>query len=71
MKICNSFNDFNIDFLSTLGFLSEIMGQRPSDLIGWKDEEDFFERVMFDIKCINIMQEDKEREYRKQERKMR
>ena len=47
------------------------MGQRPSDLIGWKDEEDFFERVMFDIKCINIMQEDKEREYRKQERKMR
>jgi hypothetical protein len=36
-----------------LGSLAKDTGNRPSDLVSWTDEEDWFNRLMFDFNIMN------------------
>ncbi len=38
--------------LDQLGMIAFVCGQRPSTLLGWTDEDDWFERFQFDGKVI-------------------
>jgi len=36
-----------------LGSLAETTGERPSTLVSWTEEEDWFGRLMFDMEVIH------------------
>lgn len=48
-----SFESLNKDFLFSLAVVGGEFGERPSTLIGWTVEEDTYERLMFDMKCLS------------------
>ena len=36
-----------------LGEISTSLGQRPSSLFGWNDEDDWLARLLFDMRVVN------------------
>ncbi len=52
-----------------LGSLSETLGKRPSEFFEWNDEEDWQERLLFDMKIISTYKEAESREIEKSKRR--
>lgn len=44
---------WNDDVASALGSLCEVTGSRPSDMIGWTDPDDIFDRLFFDMFIVS------------------
>lgn len=52
-----------------LGALSEITGTRPSAFFGWNEEDEWLDRLMFDLKVVGIMKKEEKRQYDDAKRK--
>lgn len=55
----NYFELWNDDVASALGALCEVVGSRPSDIIGWSDPEDMFDRLFFDMYIVGKIKRSK------------
>jgi len=52
-----------------LGSLSETLGKRPSEFFNWNSEEEWQERLFFDIKVISEYKEAESKEINKSKRR--
>jgi len=55
----NSFGLLTKDVAAGLGALADVTGQRPSSLFEWNNEDEWYDRLMFDmnvLKMYNIKQ---------------
>ena len=52
-----SFGFYKNELKVALGSVAETTGQRPSTLISWTEEEDWFGRLMFDMDVIRCFRE--------------
>jgi hypothetical protein len=51
--------------------LAEITGQRPSDFFEWTDEEDWMERLMFDMQIVGLTKKEEQKRIDKASKKKR
>lgn len=49
--------------------MSEITGQRPSDFFAWTDEEEWIERLMFDLKVVGLTKKEEQKRLDKAKKK--
>lgn len=54
-----------------LGALSEITGQRPSSFFEWSDNEEWQERLMFDLYVVGLLKKEEKKQYEEAQRKIR
>ena len=54
-----------------LGALSEITGQRPSSFFSWNDEEEWLDRLIFDMYIVGILKKEELKQYQKTQQKMK
>lgn len=50
----HSFELLDKEVMTTLGVLATQCGTRPSQLLGWNEPEDWYERLVFDIKAVAL-----------------
>lgn len=50
-------NPFKRDDLIAIGILSMNCGKRPSELFEWNDENEWIERLMFDLYVVGLVME--------------
>lgn len=55
----NCFELWTDESASALGLLCEVVGGRPSDMVGWSDSNDVFGRLFFDMFIISKIKRDK------------
>jgi len=51
--------------------LSEITGQRPSDFFEWHNEEEWVERLMFDMKIVGLTKKEEQKQLKKAQKSKR
>lgn len=54
-----------------IGALSEITGQRPSEFFGWNNEEEWLERLIFDLNVVGLLKKEEKKQYDTMQRKMK
>jgi hypothetical protein len=54
-----------------LGALSEITGQRPSTFFGWNEEEEWQDRLFFDLQVVGILKKEEKKQIDDAQRKMK
>lgn len=54
-----------------LGALSEITGQRPSTFFGWNEEDEWQDRLFFDLQIVGILKREEKKQMDDAQRKMK
>jgi len=60
-----TFKSLSPEFCITIGALSEITGTRPSEFFQWTDDEEWIERLIFDMKIVGLTKKEEQRRYDK------
>jgi hypothetical protein len=66
-----TFKSLSPEFCVTLGALSEITGQRPSDFFEWHDEAEWVERLIFDMKIVGLTKKEEQKQLKKAQKSKR
>lgn len=69
MKI--TFKSLDSELCIAVGALSEITGTRPSEFFGWNEDEDWLERLIFDMKIVGILKKEEKRQHDKAMKKVK
>lgn len=54
-----------------IGALAEITGQRPSSFFNWNDEEDWQDRLMFDLYVVGLLKKEEKKAIEDAKKRMR
>jgi hypothetical protein len=52
-RLKTSFGSYKPDIKIALGSLAVDLGKRPSDLVSWTQEDDWFNRLLFDFDIMS------------------
>jgi hypothetical protein len=66
-----TFKSLSPDFCVTLGALSEITGQRPSNFFAWNDDDEWIERLLFDMKIVGLTKKEEQKQLKKAQKSKR
>lgn len=64
-----TFKSLSPKFCVTLGALSEITGTRPSEFFMWNDEEEWIERLIFDLKIVGLTKDEEKKQMERAQKK--